>query len=105
MIKRIIQYSELKPEKVQEYIELHAHPWPEILEVIHNCNIRNYSISIRGTELYTYYEYTGNNYEKDMALMEENVAMNEWWKHTKPCFLYHEKEHYYDELKEIFFLE
>jgi len=34
----------LKPEKLQEYRELHAHPWPEVIRMIHDCNIRNYTI-------------------------------------------------------------
>ena len=34
-MRRFIQFSELKPEKVDEYIRLHAEPWPELLELMH----------------------------------------------------------------------
>jgi len=34
----------LRPEKLQEYKELHAHVWPEVLAMIRACHIRNYSI-------------------------------------------------------------
>ena len=34
----------LKPEKLEEYKALHANPWPEVLRMIHACNIRNYTI-------------------------------------------------------------
>ncbi len=102
-MKRFIFHSELKQEKIEDYVELHAKPWPELIELITRCNIHNYSISIKGNELYTYYEYTGNNYEADMSLMDESPIMQEWWKHSKPCFLHHDKEHYYDDLKEIFY--
>ena len=45
-MRRFIQFSELKPEKADEYIRLHAEPWPELLELISSCNIHHYSISI-----------------------------------------------------------
>ena len=63
-MKRFIMYSDLKPEKVQDYVELHANPWPELLELLTQCHIHNYSISLRGAQVYTYYEYTGDNYDK-----------------------------------------
>ena len=98
-------HSDLKPEKVEEYIKLHAEPWPEILDIIKSCHIHNYSISIRGTELYTYYEYDGEDYDTDMQHMEEYPIMQEWWSHTKPCFLHHDQGGYYDDLREIFYLQ
>ena len=98
-------YSKLKPEKIGEYVELHKNPWPEILQIISECNITNYSISIRGDELYTYYEYVGDDYDADMAKMESKSIMQEWWKHTKPCFLYHDRGEYYEDLEEIFYLK
>lgn len=102
-MKRFIMHSDLKPEKVEAYIALHARPWPELLELISRCNIHNYSISIRGTELYTYYEYTGDDYERDMEMMDNSPIMQRWWTFSKPCFLHHEEERYYDELREIFY--
>ena len=73
--------------------------------MIKECNIQNYSISIRGAELYTYYEYIGDDFEVDMARMAADPTTQEWWKHTRPCFLYHEKGVYYDDLQEIFYCE
>ena len=102
-MKRFIFHSNLKPEKVEDYVQLHAAPWPELLQLIKACHIHNYSISIRGTELYTYYEYTGEDYEADMKMMNESLVMQKWWTFSKPCFLYHEESIYYDELQEIFY--
>ncbi len=104
-MKRFIQHSFLKPEKIEDYINLHANAWPGVLQMITTCNIRNYSISIRGTELYTYYEYIGDDYEADMARMAADPLTQEWWKQTRPCFLYHEQGVYYDDLREIFYCE
>lgn len=102
-MKRFILHSYLKPEMVDAYVKLHAEPWPSILQIIRNANIHNYSISIRGTELYTYYEYTGDDYDADMAVMDAQPEMQRWWTYSRPCFLYHEQGIYYDDLQEIFY--
>lgn len=47
-MKRFILHSYLKPEKVEEYVKLHAEPWPELVQLMTECNLHNYSISIRG---------------------------------------------------------
>lgn len=104
-MKRIIQHSFLKPEKIEEYVELHANPWPELLQLLKQCHIQNYSISLRGTELYTYMEYVGEDYEADMAVMDSSDVMQRWWKFSKPCFLYHEDGVYYDDMQEVFYME
>ena len=103
-MKRFILHSYLKPEKVEEYVKLHAEPWPELVQLMTECNLHNYSISIRGTELYTYYEYTGEDYDADMRKMGETAVQQRWWQYSRLCFLYHEDGVYYDELKEIFYL-
>lgn len=103
-MKRFILYSDLKPEKVEEYAELHRNAWPEILEIIKQSNIRNYSISLRGTQVFTTYEYVGENYEEDMAKMETYPIMQKWWSFTRPCFLHHDIQEYYEDLDEVFYL-
>ncbi len=60
---------------MEEYARLHAEPWPEIMEIIDSCNMHHYSISLRGNEVFTYYEYTGDDYEADMARMETYPIM------------------------------
>lgn len=102
-MKRFIFHAFLKPEKIEDYKKLHAEPWPDLLQLMSECKLHNYSISIRGNELYTYYEYTGEDYEADMQKLEDAAVQKRWWSYTKPCFLYHEEGVYYDELEEIFY--
>lgn len=104
-MKRFILYSDLKPEKVDDYVTIHRNAWPEILEIISASNIHNYSISVRGTQVFTYYEYTGEDYDADMAKMEEYPIMQKWWSFTKPCFLHHDEGKYYEDLDEVFYLK
>ena len=75
----------LKPEKLTEYKKLHANPWPEINQMISECNIRNYSIFYKDGYLFSYFEYTGNDFEADMAKMADDSLTKEWWKLTDPC--------------------
>lgn len=80
----------LRPEKIEYYKKLHAAAWPGVLKMIRQCNIRNYSIYLREIEpgkfyLFSYYEYTGKNYEADMAKMAADATTQEWWKECNPC--------------------
>ena len=75
----------IKPEKLEEYKNLHANVWPHVKEVIKECNINNYSIYHRDGYLFSYLEYTGNDWEADMKKMAEDSITQEWWKLTDPC--------------------
>jgi len=80
----------IKPEKIEYYKKLHAAAWPEVLAKIRECHIRNYSIYFREVEkgqylLFSYFEYTGGDFETDMARMAEDPTTREWWKETDPC--------------------
>ena len=75
----------VKPEKLEEYKRLHANPWPEVDSMIKACNIRNYSIYHRDGLLFSYLEYTGDDFEADMAKMAADSVTNAWWKLTDPC--------------------
>ena len=59
----------LKPEKIAEYKRLHADAWPDILDMISKCNIRNYSIFLKEPEnlLFGYWEYHGTDFKADAA--------------------------------------
>lgn len=103
---RFGQLGRLKPEKVDEYIQLHANPWSGVLKTITECNLKNYSIYRHGLDVFAYFEYVGENYDADMKKMAEDPITQEWWTHTKPCFEKYafgsESEFYYD-MQSIFF--
>ena len=75
----------VKPEKLDEYKNLHANPWPEVDSMIKACNIRNYSIYYRDGLLFSYLEYTGDDFEADMAKMAADSITQAWWNLTDPC--------------------
>ncbi len=80
----------LRAEKIEEYKKLHAAVWPDVLKMIQACNIRNYSIYLRQLEdgrhyLFSYFEYTGEDFAADMAKMAADPATQRWWAVCKPC--------------------
>jgi len=75
----------VKPEKLDEYKKLHANAWPGVLEMIRDCNIRNYSIYLKDNFLFSYFEYHGDDFAADMSKMAADPTTQEWWKLTDPC--------------------
>lgn len=75
----------VRPEKIAEYLALHAEPWPAVLATIRDCHIRNYSIFERDGLLFGYLEYHGSNWDEDMARMAADPETQQWWALTDPC--------------------
>lgn len=75
----------LKPEKEEEYRELHANAWPDVLDMIRASNIRNYSIYLKDGFLFSYFEYHGDDFDGDMKKMAADPNTQAWWKLTDPC--------------------
>jgi L-rhamnose mutarotase len=66
----------VKLDRLEEYKRYHAEVWPEVLDMIHQCNIRNYSIFYKDGQLFSYFEYIGvalRNLNK--ARLSENFSM------------------------------
>lgn len=84
-IKRYAWVIKVKPEKLDEYKDLHANPWPAVNAKLKESNIQNYSIYFRDGLLFSYLEYTGTDFETDMAKMAADPKTQEWWKLTDPC--------------------
>ena len=84
-VQRFGWVIKVKPEKLEEYKKLHANPWPEVNAMLKECNVQNYSIYYRDGQLFSYLEYTGENFDADMKKMAADSITNEWWKLTDPC--------------------
>lgn len=84
-MKRYGQVIGVNPEKLEEYKKLHAAAWPGVLKMIKECNLQNYSIYYKDGLLFSYYEYVGEDYEKDMAKMAADPETQRWWDVCMPC--------------------
>ena len=74
----------IRPDKLEEYKVYHADVWPEILDRIRKCNIRNYSIYHKDGYLFGYFEYVGDDFKADMAVMAADPKTQEWWAIMEP---------------------
>ena len=83
-MKRYGMVIRIRPEKLDEYKTYHAKVWPEVLDMIKQCNIRNYSIYHKDGYLFSYFEYTGDDFDADMAKMAAHSKTQEWWEITEP---------------------
>jgi L-rhamnose mutarotase len=83
-MKRFGQIIRLKQGVLERYKKFHARVWPEILGMIRQCNIRNYSIYHKDGILFAYFEYAGSDFEADMAKMAADPKTQEWWAIMKP---------------------
>ena len=89
-MQRHAHIIQLKNDCIEKYKALHANVWPEVLEKISHCNIRNYSIYLRQLPdanfyLFSYFEYVGTDFAHDMQAMAEDPRTQEWWDVCKPC--------------------
>lgn len=81
---RVGQVIGLKPDQIEAYERIHAAVWPEVLAMIHACNIRNYTIFRYGDLLFASFEYVGDDYAADMAVMAADPKTQEWWSIISP---------------------
>ena len=80
----------VKEDMLAKYKELHANPWPEINAKLKDVNIQNYSIYLTqfpdgNYYLFSYFEYTGDDFDVDMKRMGDDPKTQEWWKETDSC--------------------
>lgn len=66
-MKRIATITKLKPGVAEEYRRVHDGIWPEVVEAAHEANMRNFTIFRCGDYLFSCYEYSGDDFEADMA--------------------------------------
>jgi len=88
-VKRIASVIELRPEKEEVYRRLHAEPPPEVLAVMEESQLRNFSIYLReigGRKLlFAYFEYHGRDFTADMQKLAGSPVTREWHQLTSPC--------------------
>jgi L-rhamnose mutarotase len=83
-MKRYGMTIRLKPGKEEDYRRYHAAVWPEVLEMIRECHIENYSIYLKDGMLFGYFEYHGDDFQLDMARMAAHPKTQEWWGVMEP---------------------
>lgn len=83
--RRVASVIRLRPEHEEEYRRLHRAVPPAVLATLRRAHITNYSIFLRDHTLFAYYEYTGDDYEADLAAIAADPDTQHWWTLTDPC--------------------
>ena len=83
-MKRLGMTLRLKPGFADNYKMYHEAVWPEVLDMIRKCNIRNYSIYFKDEILFSYFEYHGSDMKGDWAKMAAHKKTQEWWALMQP---------------------
>ena len=84
-MRRIASVIRLRPEQEQTYRQLHSAVWPSVLATLRKANVTNYSIFLRDGLLFSYLEYTGDDYAADTARIAADPETQRWWQLTDPC--------------------
>jgi L-rhamnose mutarotase len=79
---RIAAVVQLRPEHEIEYRRLHADVWPGVLATLRRVGVRNYSIFLRDGLLFSYLEYTGDDWTAAQAEIAADPETQRWWQLT-----------------------
>lgn len=87
-VKRVGMVIGIHPEHIEEYKRLHADDNPGVRDLLRKYHIHNFSIFLAEIDgkwyEFGYYEYTGNDFESDMARLAKEPRNIEWLKTCDP---------------------
>jgi L-rhamnose mutarotase len=82
--RRAAAVVRLRPEHEVEYRRLHANVWPSVLATLRSVGVQNYSIFLRDGLLFSYLEYTGDDWAAAQAEIAADPETQRWWQLTDP---------------------
>jgi len=98
---------ELNPEKIAEYKELHADSNPGVRDLLTKYHMHNFNIFLHKIEgkwyEFGYYEYTGDDFEGDMARLDQEPRNKEWLKVCDPLQIPLKGEKSWSQMERVYF--
>ena len=82
---RICFLLKVRPERLEEYKQRHAHVWPEMLDGLRSTGWHNYSLFLRPDGLLVGYLET-DDFDKACAGMKEHPVNARWQAEMSPFF-------------------
>ena len=87
--KRVGMVIKLKEESLAEYKKLHSDSTAGVRDLLMKYNLHNFSIFLTRLEdgnyyEFGYYEYTGDDFDRDMSALSEEPRNIEWLKICDP---------------------
>ena len=100
---RIVRRAKLKPGCETEYIKRHKEVWPEVLELIRDSGVNNYSICISGLDLFSYLEV--ENWDKAIEKMLDDKIGNKFQEYMAPLMDSNDPKSPWIKIEEVFHLD
>ena len=104
--KRVGMVIGLRPDKIEEYKKYHADTNPGVRDLLNKYHMHNFSIflhQINGKWYeFGYYEYTGNDFEGDMAKLDAEPRNKAWLKICDPMQVPLEGEKSWAVMEEVY---
>ena len=79
-MERFLWKGHILPGKKDEYIKKHDEIWPEMIKMMKEAGLRNYSIWLSGNELIGYYEFDGMEKKQQVYAAHPDV-LSRWQRH------------------------
>ncbi len=87
-VKRVGMVTQLREDQIERYKQLHADSNPGVRDLLNKYHMRNFSIFLQpiGGKWYEfgYYEYTGKDFDAEMAKLAKEPRNIEWLKVCDP---------------------
>jgi L-rhamnose mutarotase len=105
--KRVGIVIGIREDRIDEYRAVHADDHPGVRDLLSKANMHNFSIFIKRLPdgnhyLFGYYEYTGDDYEADMASLAGEKRNKEWLAMTDPMQLPFPGESSWSVMEEVY---
>jgi len=105
--KRVGMVVQLKPEALEEYQRLHADANPGVRDLLDKYHMHNFSIYLQQIDgkwyEFGYYEYTGKDFDADMAELAREPRNIEWLKVCDPLQIPLPGAKGWTEMKRVYF--
>lgn len=87
-VKRVGMVIGIRSDKIEQYKALHADSNPGVRDLLNKYHMHNFSIYLHEIDgkfyEFGYYEYTGDDFEGDMAKLDAEPRNKEWLKICDP---------------------
>ena len=76
MTQRSAFVLQVRPDKIDEYVEAHRNVWPDMLAALRDAGVRNYTIFRSGNKVFGYFE--SDDLESAAMYMEAQEVNTRW---------------------------
>ena len=74
-MKRIGMTWRAKPEHLEEYVDIHLNPWPELIEGLQSVGVHNYNIFQFGDRMFAFLEIDS---DESLAEFQKLPVADRW---------------------------